>query len=167
VREELLRHDVLRHARSRHGAGGLAIVAATFVNDDGAHDFSVTLRGHARIRVLVRAGSEVVSPAVGIHLFDRTSTLVFAAGTRQRGVELPAMAPGDEIVVELTLGMNVQPGEYTFSLGCAEPSPDGANYGTNLDRHEGLGPIVVHADTSRILPFYGVAELPLAIRVES
>lgn len=167
VRDELVRHDILRHARSRHGAGGLEIVAATFENEAGEHDFSVEMQASAKIHVLLRAESHVADPAVGLHFYDRMNNLVFAAGSRQRGVRLAAMEAGGEIVVSLTLGLHVQPGEYTFSLGCSEPSPEGPNYGVNLDRHEGLGPIVVHADTTRVLPFYGVAELPLAIRIES
>lgn len=167
VRDELLHHDILHHARSRHGAGGLQIVAATFENEAGEHHFSVEMQASAQIHVLLRAEGHVAAPAVGLHFFDRMNNLVFAAGSRQRGVRLPAMEAGDELVVSLTLGLHVQPGEYTFSLGCSEPSPQGPNYGVNLDRHEGLGPIVVHADATRVLPFYGVAELPLAIRIES
>lgn len=167
IRAEILANDILVHARSRHGAGGLRIVAASFENEAAEHSFHVEMQQSARIHVLLRAETHVEAPAVGLHLFDRTNTLVFASGSRQRDVRLPAMHPGDELAVSLTLGLHVQSGEYTFSLGCSEPSPEGPNHGINLDRHEGLGPIVVHTDLNRTLPFYGVAELPLAIRVES
>jgi ABC-type polysaccharide/polyol phosphate transport system ATPase subunit len=166
LRAEIVRHDILRHARSRHGAGGLRILAAAFENDANEHDFSVTMQASAQIHLLLHAETAVDAPAVGLHLFDRMNTLVFAAGSRQRGVRLPPLRAGDELIVTLTLGLSVQPGEYTFSLGCSEPSAEGPNFGINLDRHEGLGPIVVHTDTSRVLPFYGVAELPLGIHVE-
>ena len=167
VRDEILHHDILRRARSRHGAGGLEIVAATLENELGIHDFAVALQCTAVISVLLRAQSDVVAPAVGLHLFDRLNNLVFAAGARQRGVTLPSLRAGDELVVKMSLGMHVQPGEYTFNLGCSEPSPEGPNHGINLDRHEGLGPIIVHADASRVMPFYGIAELPFSIRVAS
>ena len=165
LRHEIVAHDILGKARSRHGAGGLSIAAATFQNEVGLHEFSVAMQASARIDVLLRADADVAAPAVGLHLFDRMNNLVFAAGSRQRGVALPALRSGDELVVSIDLGFHVQPGEYTFNLGSSEPSPEGPNHGINLDRHEGLGPVVVHADTSRVMPFYGIAELPFVIRV--
>jgi homopolymeric O-antigen transport system ATP-binding protein len=163
IHSELIHHNILGRARARHGAGGMAIVAASFENELGEHGFTVEMQHPARITMLLRAATAVAAPSVGLHLFDRLNNLVFASGSRQLGIALPGLAPGDELVVSLTLGMSVQPGHYTFNLGCSEPSPEGPNYGVNLDRHEGLGPIVVHADTSRLLPFYGMAQLPLSI----
>jgi lipopolysaccharide transport system ATP-binding protein len=167
IQHEIVGHDILRRARSRHGAGGLVIVAASFENELGEHSFTVEMQRAVRIILLLRADIDVADPSVGLHLFDKLNNLVFASGSRQLGVDLPALASGDELVVVLTLGMCVQPGQYTFNLGCSQPSPEGPNYGINLDRHEGLGPIDVHADTSRVLPFYGIAQLPLSIRTEA
>ena len=56
--------------------------------------------------------------------------------------------------------------EYTFSLGTSEPAPEqNLNVGFIQDRHELLGPIVVTADTEKILPFYGIARLPMTVDV--
>jgi len=61
--------------------------------------------------------------------------------------------------------LNVQPGEYTFSLGTSEPSADGnPNVGYIQDRHELLGPIVVTAEPNKIFPFYGIAQLPMNVK---
>jgi len=58
--------------------------------------------------------------------------------------------------------MNVQPGEYSFSLAVAEPSADqGPNVGYIHDRHDMLGPIVVTHDPLKLSPFYGIAKLPI------
>ncbi len=58
----------------------------------------------------------------------------------------------------------MQPGEYTFSLGAAEPSVGNEpNVGFIHDRHENLGPIVVKADPAKLFPFYGIAQLPATV----
>ena len=66
-------------------------------------------------------------------------------------------------MIRLVLELAVQPGDYTFSLGCAEPSPDGPNVGFLHDRHESIGPITVHADPETVFPFYGIARLPMEV----
>jgi hypothetical protein len=91
-------------------------------------------------------------------------TLVFAAGTRQLGVPFPPMRAGEERVVTLRLGMCVQPGLYTLTLGCGE-AVGGPNVGVVHDRHEGIGPIGVGCDPDTTLPFYGAARLPLEIEI--
>lgn len=73
------------------------------------------------------------------------------------------MEPGDQVIVDFKLKLNIQAGEYTFNLGCAEPSPDGPNLGIVHDRYEGLGPIEVFCLENGVLPFYGIAQLPCEI----
>lgn len=103
-----------------------------------------------------------MKPNVGIHLYDRLGNLVFAAGTRQLKHNLPPLKANEELIVRIDLRFNVQPGEYTFSLGVGEPSIDHEpNVGYVHDRHEMLGPIVVTYDQNRIFPFYGIAKLPM------
>ena len=165
IRAALVGANVLVPAAAGHGTGGLKIEAVTYENEFGERSLTTAMQGTARICILLKASGHVASPSVGMHLFDRMNNLVFAAGARQRGVALPPLHPGDEIAVAIDLTLNVQPGEYTFNVGCSEPSTEGPNHGVNLDRHEGLGPIVVHADAARTLPFYGMAELPISIRV--
>jgi hypothetical protein len=112
--------------------------------------------------LLIRANEPIIDPSSGIHLFDRLGNIVFAAGTRQLGKRLPDLSAGEEVIVRMELQFNVQPGEYTFSLGAAEPSPEqNPNVGFIHDRHELLGPIVVIAETEKLLPFYGIAKLPM------
>jgi hypothetical protein len=114
--------------------------------------------------MIIQAFDAVKNPSAGIHLYDRMNNLVFAAGTRQVGVILADMVAGDKILLEISLAMQVQPGEYTFSLGCSEPSPEHSNMGINHDRYEGLGPINVFIKETGAMPFYGIAQLPIVIK---
>lgn len=163
LRGQILRADILARARGRHGVGGLHMLAARFLNEHGDDSFEVEMLRTATLRVLVQAESDVPAPSVGLHLFDSMGNLVFAAGSRQLRIELAPLRRGDEMAIELRLSLQVGPGLYTFNLGCSEPSVEGPNVGVIHDRVEGLGPIRVHADDSGVLPFYGIARLPLEI----
>jgi len=163
-REEIIAHDILAGSKHRHGSGGLEIMAARVTNGSGRDTIQVEMLEELTFYLLLHAHEDIASPSAGIHLFDRLGNIVFAAGTRQLGKRLPALSAGEEIIVKMELQLNVQPGEYTFSLGTSEPSPEqNPNVGFIQDRHELLGPIVVTADTEKILPFYGIARLPMTV----
>lgn len=166
LKDEILSHNILPQARSRHGNGRMEIVATSFVNEKGLHSLDVALLGSVRISTIIRAKSYIADPSAGFHLFDRMNNLVFAAGTRQLRVRFDSMQPNEERVLTFTLGLSVQPGPYTFNVGCSEASEDGPNVGVISDRWEGLGPIVVYADEHRVWPFYGIAQLPLTISIQ-
>jgi lipopolysaccharide transport system ATP-binding protein len=162
---EFSEHNILPRARSRHGNGEMKIEAASFINELGEHSMTVEMGKRVTIPVRVRAERAIAEPSVGLNLIDRMNNLVFAAGTRQLGAPMPAMSAGEERVITFRLELAVQPGEYTFSIGCGEPSDEGPNHGYVQDRHEGLGPITVHANAGHLWPFYGIARLPLEISV--
>ena len=161
---EVMDHDILGSARSSHGEGKLKIVAASISNGQGQYGYDVLLMSEIKIRMIIQAFDVVKNPAAGIHLYDRMNNMVFAAGTRQVGVILADMVAGDKILLEISLAMQVQPGEYTFSLGCSEPSPGHPNMGITHDRYEGLGPINVFIKDAGVMPFYGIAQLPISIK---
>jgi len=161
---EVVNHDILGTARSRHGEGKLRIVAASISNEHGQYGYDVLLMKEIKIRMIIQANDVVKSPSAGIDLYDRMNNLVFAAGTRQIGVELADMVAGDKILLEISLAMQVQPGEYTFCLVCSEPSPEHANMGIDHDRCDGLGPINVFIKDAGVMPFYGIAQLPIVIK---
>jgi hypothetical protein len=119
--------------------------------------------GTARFIVLVQANTLINEPSAGIHIFDRFNTLIFAAGTRQLRSVVPRMNPGDQVIIDFQLKLNIQAGEYTFSLGCAEPSPEGPNLGIVHDRFEGLGPLEIFSLETGVLPFYGIVQLPCEV----
>jgi ABC-type polysaccharide/polyol phosphate transport system ATPase subunit len=161
---DLLSHDILRRARSRHGSRTLELVAATFQDESGRHALSLRQGETAAIRLLLRAHEPVPTPSAGIHLFDRLGNLVFAAGTAQLRKPLPDMDEGDERVVTFRITFSVQPGEYVFSLGCsAQPEQAPADVSPLEDQHEGLGPLAVYPPPEGQPYFYGIARLPMEV----
>lgn len=162
-RAEVMAHDVLSQARSRHGDRALEIVAASASNEVGAYSFSVEMMRTLTLRLLLRANAAIGRPAIGLQVFDRRSNLVFAAGTPQRLFHLPALSMGEELILDFTLTCTLAPGEYTIGLDAATIDTSDANAGAFHDRVTGLGPLVVHYERSDVLPFYGAAQLPLEI----
>ncbi len=163
---ELLRHDILPRAQGRTGGRRLEVIAATFQNERDEHALTVRATATATISLFLRAHEAIPSPSAGIQLYDRMANLVFAAGTRQLNVPIGAMEGGEERTVRFRLTFDVQPGEYTFSVGCSEPSSQGPNLGLVHDRHEGLGPVTVYYDENQLWPFHGIARLPMTAAVE-
>jgi len=164
-RDAILAGDILKSAKSRHGDAVLEIAALAVENEHGAPSLRVEMTRVFTLRLLLRARQGIAEPSVGFNLYDRIGNLVFAGGTRQLGIVIGALAPGAERIVTLRLTCNVQPGEYTFSVEASEPSAEGPNFGFLHDKHEGLGPLVVHYEHTSTWPFYGIARLPLDISV--
>jgi ABC-type polysaccharide/polyol phosphate transport system ATPase subunit len=153
---EVLRGTVLRADGPRHGQRGLEILAARLTDARGRDTRSLRVKDVLHVDLLILAHRAVEAPTAGLALYDRFGTMVYSAGTGQHRHRLPALAPGDAIVVRLELRLSVQPGEYTFMLGTSEP-------GVFHDWHEQVGPLEV-ASGSDAPPFYGVAELPMECR---
>ena len=164
-RDEILKNSIPFPVDSRHGPRGLEIVGARTMDLNGLDTLCVAITERLFFHLILRANEDIPEPLAGIHLYDRTGTLVFAAGTPQLKVSLPSLKAGEEVIVSFDLTMSVAPGEYTFSLVAAEPSAEGGpNIGYFQDQINGLGPIQVSADYSKVYPFYGVAQLPMRIQ---
>lgn len=166
LKSDLRANDLLPKAKSRHGNRQLEIMHAAVENEHGVSSLRVEMTRVLTIRCLLRAAHAISEPALGLNIYDRMLNLVFAAGTRQLGLVLEPMAPGEERVLTLKLTCDLQPGEYTFSLESSEPSQEGPNFGYLQDKYEGLGPIVVHYEHNHTWPFYGIARLPLQITTD-
>jgi len=166
-RLKILDHNILNSSHPRHGEGGLEVIAARVTDNQGRDTLIVKVLESLDFYVLLSAKEAVYDPSTGIHLYDRMGNLVFAAGTRQLRYRLPYLKRGQELVVKLEITFNVQPGEYTFSLGASEPSEEGPNIGYIHDRHEMLGPITVINEETGVFPFYGVVQLPMKIMMYS
>lgn len=162
-RADILTHNLLDHAKSRHGERHFEFLAATFINERDTHDPQVTLGSQGTVRVLVRANHQIERPALGLQLFDRMFNLIFSAGTPQLHFALPPLAAGEEILVDFRLSFDVQPGEYTLGLDAGALGPAGPNHGVFHDRVTGLGPVSVTFDSQAPQPFFGAARLPLEI----
>jgi len=155
--DAVLRGNVLAANGRRHGDRGLEIVAARLSDAAGHDTLTVPLKEYLHIDLLIVAHESVDSPSAGFVLFDRLGNLVFSAGTGNHGHRLPALGPGETLVVRLTVTFSVQPGRYTFNVGTTEP-------GRVHDWHEMLGPILVFHEGDRPPPFHGLAELPMECR---
>jgi ABC-type polysaccharide/polyol phosphate transport system ATPase subunit len=166
MKRELTAHNILPMAKSRHGSRDMELVAAICQDESAAHTLSIQSTHVVAITLQVRATSAVPRPSCGLHLYDRLGNLVFATGTKQMRIGLGPMATGDERVLTFRLTLNVQPGEYTFSLSCANRSEsDLPDIGDTLDHHQGLGPLTIHQPADVLPTFYGIAQLPMEILV--
>jgi hypothetical protein len=163
VRRSLKALDVLPAAKSRHGDRTLEIGAAAVVDGHGAATWDFEITHRASVRALFRANAPVKRPSAGIQIHDRMGNLVFAAGTPQLHFPLPALAKGQEILLEFRLALNLQPGAYTLSIDAAEFDADNPNVGVFYDRVGGLGPLNVACHGGGAMPFYGMAQLPMDI----
>jgi ABC-type polysaccharide/polyol phosphate transport system ATPase subunit len=163
ARQAVLAADVLPAAKARHGDRTLEITAAAVVDGHGAPTWDFEMMHRAGVRLLVRANGAVRRPSVGLQLHDRMGNLVFAAGTPQLRFTLPAMAAGEEILLEFRVALNLQPGAYTLSLDSAEFDAENPNIGTFHDRVGGLGPLTITHVAPGAMPFYGIAQLPMEI----
>jgi lipopolysaccharide transport system ATP-binding protein len=163
ARKAVLASDVLPAAKSRHGDRKLGISAAAVFDGQGAATWDFEMMHRAAVRVLLSAKDDIRRPSAGIQVHDRMGNLVFAAGTPQLRFQLPALAKGQEILLEFRLTLNLQPGAYTLSIDAAEVDQEDPNVGVFFDRVGGLGPLNVAAHGGGALPFYGIAQLPMEI----
>ncbi|MCW5756184.1 MAG: ABC transporter ATP-binding protein [Phycisphaeraceae bacterium] len=164
--QRILDADIIQHAANadrRHGAGGVRILAC-LISDRQEREASVFGIGHAMlVHVLVEAAEPVDSPRVGVRLIDRFGTQVFGQGTLQHGLELPALAPGDRLVVTFDIELQLRPGEYTLGVSTSEPDASGNPNGALFHDHiNGLGPIRINHPPMEPLPFFGAARLPMS-----
>jgi energy-coupling factor transporter ATP-binding protein EcfA2 len=164
---EIIEHNILHSNCKRHGAGELQIAGLRVTDRYGRDTLEVRMLESLNFTFLLRAQQAVHDPSSDIRLYDRLGNTVFAAGTRQLRLRLPDLQVGQELVVNLEITFSVQPGEYTFSVGVAEPSGDGPNIGYINERFEMLGPIVVATDQNELFPFYGIAQLPMQASYKS
>jgi len=165
--EELLNaYDIKKEARSEHGAGDLVIEKVAFLDEAGFSNRTFKVGARLNILLQLHAKQEISDPGAGLQLYDRMNNLVFAAGTRQLRMPLPDFAIEETRIMKISLDLHIQPGEYTLSVGCGQPSGEDQNTGFAQHRLEGLGPITVIPVDSGVWPFYGMARLPMSISVE-
>lgn len=157
----IIQKNLLSQHQKRWGAGGLKIEALRVTNKEGVDALTVEMEEALSFHMLVVAQDRIIAPSAGMELFDRIGNRVFSAGTRQLGLVLPDMVPGEKLVVRLDVTFNVVPGQYTFGIGASEPSEEGLNIGFAHDRLELLGPIVVNYDFNKLMSFHGLAKLPM------
>ena len=147
-------------AHAATGTRASEVVGFAVSDRTGRLAWSVTSGEALHFWYLVEARTPVADLNVGIHFYDRRGILVYALGSINAGIILPALEAGDRILCVLTVTMDVQPGEYTLlaqtgGLTNGHPEP-----GLLHDRLQGLPPVVVTGWRDRWPPFYGLARLP-------
>jgi lipopolysaccharide transport system ATP-binding protein len=155
---DIAAHNILP-GHERHGPRGVELIAARITDEAGADLLTVKTMESLVFHIHIKARQAASNISVGFHLFDRMSNLIFASGTGVSRIALPDLSDGEELIVRMKLTLNVQPGEYTFNIGCSVP------LGENQDRYEMLGPIQVMKEDEEVPHFYGMARLPLEIDV--
>ncbi|MGH7335723.1 MAG: ABC transporter ATP-binding protein [Candidatus Rokuibacteriota bacterium] len=146
-------------AHAPAGTRTTEIVGFTISGSDGAEQWAAASGGTLRFWYLVEAREPCHDLNVGIHFYDRRGILVFAVGTANRGLTLPALAAGDRMVCVLTIRLTLFPGEYTLipqSGGLTGNSPEP---GLLHDRLESLPPVMVTRTAGGPHAFYGLADL--------
>ncbi|HUO08752.1 MAG TPA: ABC transporter ATP-binding protein [Phycisphaerae bacterium] len=158
-------HDILPLAKSRHGERGFEITAASLETMHGQPTWIAEIMEPLKLRVLLKASRDIPEPQVGFQLYDRMGTLIFASGSRQLGHVLKPLAAGEERMIEFVVTCSVQAGPYTLSLAAGEPVEGSPDLGVWHDCHEHLGPLTITWHGQQTAPFYGIANLPLTMRV--
>jgi lipopolysaccharide transport system ATP-binding protein len=142
----------------------LELAGARLLDEAGRDGLAADMMATVVLDVVLRAHRGVPTPLAGLHLRDRLGHLVFATGTRQLHHELPSLDPGQLLVVSFRIELRVSPGQYTVDLVAGEPAAgDDPNVGVYHDVREGLGPLSVRPPDGVLLPFYGVAQLPVEL----
>ncbi len=159
----ILRSDVLGPRREhRHGTGEARIVACRVTNSRNVDSVATPLDGKLTFHVLIEADRRIERPSVGVQLYDRLNNLVFASATAQLRHKLPALEPGERVVVFLTLALSVKEGTYTFGLSLTEPGDGGDGQPLYHDCFDLLGPLEVSSPADGKRTFFGMARLPLS-----
>ncbi len=163
ARAAIVAADVLPQAKSRHGEKTLEIVAAGAFDGHGSPTWDFEMMHRMSLKLLLRANAPILLPSIGLQLHDRMGNLIFAAGTTQLRFALPALAQGQEVILDFRVALTIQPGAYTLSLDAAEHDAENPNIGHFYDRVGGLGPITVTSTNQGVMPFYGAAQIPMEI----
>ena len=163
--DDIFSRTILTEATPRHGTGGIELVAARVVDRQGRDTLQAELMTELDFYLFIRALENIYAPSAGIYIYDRMGNLLFQCGVRQLQRRLPDLAAGQTVMLRFRLGLTIQPGIYTFNLSCTGFSHDRQakeNYVWTM--YEQLGPLVVtYTDTERIIPFEGIARLPLTV----
>ena len=162
--QALLAHSILEN-HPGIGPGGLEIVAARCLDQQGADTLEFGIGETMRLLMAIRATARVAEPNVGFYLLDRFNQVVFGMSARNLGEGMAALEPGEAVLVRFDVALSLAPGEYALSLVVADQSGHSdPNAGTILSRHEGIGPLGVRCHTA-LMPFYGLAGMPTSCEI--
>lgn len=161
---DIIAGNVIPEGTPRHGRGGGAeITALRVTNKDGLDTLAVDMMSSLKFNFLIRVKEPVTDLNVAVTLFDRMGNFIFGSGPRQLGMRLPDMQRGASFVVCIDIQFTVKPGEYTFGAGVSEPTYNTIDEVFTHDRVDSLGPLTVTHNPAVMLPFHGIAKLPISV----
>ena len=162
--QALLAHSILGNHPGT-GLGGLEIVAARCLDQQGADTLEFGIGETMRLLMAIRATAKVAEPNVGFYLLDRFNQVVFGISARNLKERMAALKPGETVLVRFDVVLALGPGEYALSLVVADQSGHSdPNAGTILNRHERIGPLGVRCHTP-LMPFYGIAGMTTSCEI--
>jgi lipopolysaccharide transport system ATP-binding protein len=162
--QALLAHSIIGNHPGT-GLGGIEIVAARCLNQQGADTLEFGIGETVRLLMAIRATAKVAEPNVGFYLLDRFNQVVFGMSARNLGERMAALEPGETVLVRFDVVLSLGPGEYALSLVVSDQSGHSdPNAGTILSRHERIGPLGVRCHTA-LMPFYGIAGMTTSCEI--
>jgi lipopolysaccharide transport system ATP-binding protein len=162
--QALLAHSILEN-HPGIGRGGLEIVAARCLDQQGADTLEFGIGETMRLLMAIRATATVAEPIAGFQMNDRFNQVVFGINTRNLGERMAVLEPGETVLVRFDVTLSLAPGEYALSLFVSDQSGHSdPNAATVLDGHERLGPLGVRCRTA-LMPFYGIAGIPTSCEI--
>ncbi|MBI4635697.1 MAG: ABC transporter ATP-binding protein [Candidatus Rokubacteria bacterium] len=157
--QEILQAEAASGRTTRSGTFQARIAEVDLLGADGRSTRAFTVGERARIRCLVQFSASVSSPTVGILIRDRVGNDVFGTNTYHTAPIEAEFAPGDELEVELEVGLNLGPGAYTLTVAVH-------SYATHLlDNYDWWDRVVGFEVLPGTHPvFVGTVWLPVRIR---
>ncbi len=136
------------------------ILSVRCLDEQRTDCLNLVLGSRVTFQVLLEASSALVEPNVGIELYDRFNQLVFGTSLVNLGTHLKSLEAGQQVLIGISVQLNLMPGEYTISAAVADQfrSSD-PNAGSIVSRIEHMGPLTV-SSARTLLPFYGLVGLP-------
>jgi len=159
----ILTNNILSSGNANQGEKELELLAVTAQNENGDYTLEIPVMSTVTIQVLMVAHRYIQMPNFGFTLIDRMNTVIFSSSSWHKGYKLKPMLPEEKRIVTFKICLSVQPGEYSFALGCAEINPLDMQNALTLNRILGLGPLVVIKDPNTISPFGGIANLKMEV----
>ena len=141
-------------AGNRWGSGDVAITTVTFAGEDGQPTGAVSTSGPLTIHLDYRAARRVENPVFGISFTTESGTLVSGPNTREGGLDLLAIGPGEGRITFSLPALSLLPGRYLFSASVYDHSLLCA-----YDHREHQWVLTV-VETSTIGTAYGIVHLP-------
>ena len=153
------------------GDGAVEITGICYRRDDGSISQVVERGSWIEVLVRSRATRDVAPVNNGLAMHDRVGQLLFAINVLNADLEPLRAAGGQEWVTRFRLKADVEPGEYTLTLGASEALPDegsvtgwnqhlGGVYFARLPRGGKIA-VLPHADNRR--RSFGPANLDYAL----